>query len=514
MSAPLPPDELARLEALARYQILDTMPEEAFDRITRLAARVLDVPVAIVNFVAEDRQWGKACYGLQDSEAPREDSFCAWAILSEDVTVVPNAKADERFAHNPMVLGAPHVHLYAGAPLVTPDGFSVGTLCVTDDRPHAFGAREQEILRELAALVVDEMELRLGRLELEREARANQHMMHTLRKTTAYAETLIAVNTLLELDLEPREMTRRVVELVSRVSDVDWGALMLVNGDHADVVTAWHAPAVGDAFLQAVNGGARRGQGVIWQALERGEALYADDYPTQIGARTDLIESGVRSAAWVPLGQFGSANFVFCGARLHRAKGWSAQDRSLFGAAARSVSVALERGERERELQAAALTDSLTGLGNRRAFDLHLERALREAETFSIAVLDFDGMKRLNHEEGHERGDELLRAFATVLITAAIAGDRVYRVGSDEFAVLVTHRERAITPETARAEVLERVERVLEVVRGRGFPGVSASIGVASAPAEGRAASVLLRLADERLYRQKHERLGAGDAYT
>ncbi|AFZ68154.1 sensor domain-containing diguanylate cyclase [Deinococcus peraridilitoris] len=505
MPPSLPHDEYQRIQALARYQVLDTLPEEAFDRITRLAARVLDVPVAIVNFIDGHRQWGKACYGLGSSEVPREDSFCAWAILSDEVMVVPDARNDGRFADNPMVTGRPHVHLYAGAPLITPDGYPLGTLCVTDDHPRPFGERERSILQDLAAMVIDELELRLKRLELEREAQASALLIQSLRKNTSYAETLLAVSTLLELDLEPREMTQRVVELVSHVTEATWGGLVLVTENQAQVVTAWSRSALSENFGRIVSQGVPRGQGLIWQALERGEALYIERYAEQTGALPALIEVGVQSAAFVPLGEVGGATFVFCGVRLTGAQGWSTQDRALIEAAARSVSVTLQRSRHLSELQTAALTDSFTGLGNRRAFEMHVETALQGYPAISLAVLDIDDMRGLNAREGHARGDLLLRSFSNVLVTAVDHADRVYRLGGDEFAIVVRPPPSPGVQDMEQ-DIVQRLERISEIMGRTGFEGFSVSVGVASAPAEGRSLSALLRVADERMYRQKRER--------
>ena len=135
-SAPLPANEYARLLDLARYEILDTPEEEAYDRITRLAARLLNTPVAFINFVDQHRQWSKAASGPGDTTAPRHDSVCAWTILEAGPMVIENAHTDPRFAHNPMVTGSPYIHMYAGAPLTTPAGHRIGTLCVTDHQPH------------------------------------------------------------------------------------------------------------------------------------------------------------------------------------------------------------------------------------------------------------------------------------------------------------------------------------------------------------------------------------------
>lgn len=158
---PKPLDEEHRLEALYNYQVLDTPPEEAFDRITRIAADRFAVPIALVSLIDRDRQWFKSCVGLTATETPRDAAFCAYAIMRDDVLCIPNALADERFATNPLVIEAPHIRFYAGAPLVTADGFRLGTLCLIDTKPRSpLSASEQSILKDLAALTVDALELR------------------------------------------------------------------------------------------------------------------------------------------------------------------------------------------------------------------------------------------------------------------------------------------------------------------------------------------------------------------
>ena len=142
-AAPIPQDEAARLLDLARYHVLDTEQEEPFERITRLAARILRTPVAMINLIDRYRQWGKSRIGVTAAEAKREHSFCAWAIGSETPFVVENAAADPRFRDNPMVTGEPHIHMYAGASLITPAGHRIGTLCVTNSRPHPLTSDDQ-----------------------------------------------------------------------------------------------------------------------------------------------------------------------------------------------------------------------------------------------------------------------------------------------------------------------------------------------------------------------------------
>ncbi len=160
--APIPADEEQRLAALEELEILDTPAEERFDRLTRLARKLFDVPIALVSLVDSDRQWFKSKQGLDACETPRSVSFCGHAILSHDVLHVPDALEDLRFADSPLVTGEPHIRFYAGAPLVI-DGQRVGTLCLNDRRPRELGEDELRSLRDLADCVQDE----LGRAGLE-----------------------------------------------------------------------------------------------------------------------------------------------------------------------------------------------------------------------------------------------------------------------------------------------------------------------------------------------------------
>lgn len=154
---PKHPEEPRRIAALHALNILDTKPEERFDRITRLAQRLFGTQMATVSLIDAERQWFKSAQGLDEPENSRETSFCAHAILTPETTIVPDATQDERFADNPLVLEDPSIRFYAGHPVSAPGGEPLGTLCVIDDKPWEEADFDAEALRELAAMVEAEI---------------------------------------------------------------------------------------------------------------------------------------------------------------------------------------------------------------------------------------------------------------------------------------------------------------------------------------------------------------------
>jgi signal transduction histidine kinase len=185
MKAPLPTNEQQRLAKLLSYDILDTDAEHGYDDLTELAAYICGTPISLVSLVDQERQWFKSKVGIDATETHRDHAFCAHAILQDDVFEVPNATQDHRFADNPLVQHEPDIRFYAGAPLISSDGYAVGTLCVIDREPRQLSQAQRDALQVLGRQVVNQLELRLKVKELRAEVRERTEVEQQLRATQA-----------------------------------------------------------------------------------------------------------------------------------------------------------------------------------------------------------------------------------------------------------------------------------------------------------------------------------------
>jgi len=183
--------EEERLAALQSYEILDTPAEEVFDELARLAASIGGTPTALINLIDGSRQWLKAKVGLAANEMPRDNAFCDYAIRGNEVFVVGDATRDERFADNPLVTHEPHMRFYAGAPLISPDGYALGTLCVIDSVPREFTREQSEALRALAAHLMAQLDLRRRLKQFTRGNGARQSFIAQLRQAIEKGEFVL-----------------------------------------------------------------------------------------------------------------------------------------------------------------------------------------------------------------------------------------------------------------------------------------------------------------------------------
>lgn len=258
MKAGLPANEAERLAALRRYDILDSGAEQAYDDLTRLAAHIAGTPIALISLIDRDRQWFKSKVGLEATETPRDAAFCAHAILRPgDTLVVPDATRDRRFADNPLVTGAPAIRFYAGAPLVTPEGQALGTLCVIDSQPRQLSEEGLAALEVLSRQVVAQFELRRTARELH-EQLANREVY--LAQLEDYQKQLSEENRELQraslIDALTRIGNRAALDLrldeeIARAQRHGTAlSLLLADADHFKQYNdTWGHPA-GDVVLQ------------------------------------------------------------------------------------------------------------------------------------------------------------------------------------------------------------------------------------------------------------------------
>ncbi|MEF2278505.1 HD domain-containing phosphohydrolase [Deinococcus sp. YIM 134068] len=345
-----------------------------------------------------------------------------------------------------------------------------------------------------------------GLTSLDEQARQLQEALH-------YAEAVIEVTRFAASDLGQDDLCREVLRVVASTSPLDWGGLTLIEGDVARIRPLWPLPVAGTG--EEPETVIPRGPGAVWEAMGRTEPLFVEGRGLEGGGHLDALPNalrrGARAVAWLPLLVEPSRAVVLTVVRRAPAEGWTAHDRRLLEAAARSVRATLERHAHVRALEEAAYQDMLTGLGNRRAFEQALEDALARGERVGVMLLDVDGLKAVNDGFGHERGDELLRAFARALRWSVRREDELYRLGGDEF-ILVFRALAGDGPGEAPLHV--RLATAVEGVRAEGFPNVNVSAGFAHSPADGHTVSQLTRVADERMYRVKRARARDGAAHT
>ncbi|HEY0331655.1 MAG TPA: EAL domain-containing protein [Rhodopseudomonas sp.] len=424
---------------------MDTPPEEEFDRLAGLASRLFQVPIVLISLLEADRQFFKAHVGLDVCETSRDVSFCAHAILQDDVLVVLDATRDPRFRFNPLVLGPPFIRFYAGQPLTTPSGKKLGTVCLIDSEPRDdFNAADRRNLADLTFLVMDRMELR--RLD--------------------YARTI--------------SQTR-----FERIAATSPDAIICANAESE--ITFWNRSA---ETLFGYSSKEICGQSTeiivpsSWRPVYEAErARLARGEPMELADKTVALSGLRRNGSEFP------AEFSL--------STWEEGNTTSVGAIVRDIT---ERRRNEDRLFRLASLDALTELPNRAAWRARLAETLAAERPASVLLLDLDGFKEVNDTLGHSAGDAVLKSVAQRLSSNCETAIMVGRLGGDEFVALFAGND-AIEIGRAAEDLVAIIREPYEFVGQRIEVGVS--IGVARAPMHGSTPEDLLGAADLALYKAK-----------
>jgi diguanylate cyclase (GGDEF)-like protein/PAS domain S-box-containing protein len=475
---PTSSDEAGRLDALCRYNVLDTESEAGFDDLTRLAAQVCDTPIALITLLDARRQWFKSKIGVEISETPREFAFCRHALASRDVLVIHDMRDDPRFAENPFVAAEPHLCFYAGAPLVTPCGYVIGTICVLDLRPRKLSDNQISALQTLSRQVMALMETRCRLKELEQARIERTEDAAVLRRSEERFRGAF----------EDATIGMCLTDLEGRYLQVNHALCGLVGYTEEEML------------------------GMHYQTI-----THPEDIDSGLEHFKQLLEGRTRSCAFEKRYLHRNARIIWtqtCISLVRDAEGLPAyaivqiQDITQRRALEEEREMLLTQTE---DLLAAALhyadRDPLTGLMNHRAFhkrfDEECEYAVQSGSPITIVMMDIDNFKYFNDAYGNLAGDDVLRRVAAILTQSVDVTHTVARFGGDEFILLL--------PNMGQEAAGGLVKQISDYLLNTGYwledsetsIPLALSVGIAAWPETSLTRLGALELADERLRRQK-----------
>ncbi len=441
-----PPDEAARLQALHATRILSEAPKDLLSELALLARLVAGAERGFVDIVKETTTLVMAHSCGFDGELAREESFCATTILTPDrVMIVEDATQDPRFKHLAIVVGPPYIRFYAGAPLLSPEGFPIGALCVTDSQPRQLTADQIQGLFTLSKALT-------SRLELKR----------TVSGLKAEQQKFMAF-----MDNGPA---------ASFIKDAE-GRYVFVNQRFLEAFQVTETEIIGKRDVD------------LWPA-EIAEPLVAHDrYVLSQNERTELTEAGPVDAAGKPT-WWRSYKFVLPG------------EPKLLGGVALDITSLHSIQEKLKRL---AETDILTGLPNRMALDDSLKKALdrrrKKGHIMALMFMDVDHFKQVNDNFGHAVGDQLLIGFAARVRGAIRQSDALFRLAGDEFVVVLENLNAPAEAETVAKKINEALVKPLLI---NDHPHqMSTSIGIAIVNKEAKDPAGWMSVADDALYKAK-----------
>ncbi|WP_044842597.1 EAL domain-containing protein [Thalassomonas viridans] len=515
-------DEAQRLLALQALNILDTPPEERFDRITRIAMQVFNVPFAMVSLVDAKRLWFKSSPGFYLTETARSQSLCAYTILSDEVLMVEDTLLDPRSADKPWVTGEPRLRFYAGIAIKDNRGFNIGTLSILDHKPRKLTPEQINILTELAKVAESEVNAAdLSQVTAQLiQSRKQLHQAVTRLRQNEQLNRLR--NQVLELIARSEPLTEILTAIVTGVELEYPGMLcsILLTDDSSSKLTLGAAPSLPDFYNAAIEGIAiGPGIGSCGTCAHTGKRVVVEDiasHPywapyTELAARAQLgscWSEPIVDAGGEVLGTF---------AIYHKEKSApTSRDFYLIEQSAALASISIERARANKLIWRQANFDSLTGLTNRNLMRELLKTALKNARRnrhrLAVICLDLDHFKAVNDSLGHDIGDKLLIACGERIQGCIRESDTLARLGGDEFLILLPNIAHEAAIEQLAGKILSSLSQPFRLQQELVY--VSASLGIALFPDDAADLEQLLKNADQAMYSAKSGGRGCFHYFT
>lgn len=353
-------NEAARLQELYRYQVLDTPPEPGLDELTMFAAEICQTPIALVSLVDADRQWFKSKVGISITETPRYISFCTHALQQPNLLVVPDTLLDERFSQNPAVTGDPKIRFYAGAPLITPAGFVLGTLCVVDYQPRHLSQQQFKQLQILSRQVMAQLELRRSTVETGQiQINFQQLQQQFVEKEKLSQQELILFNLANQIrnSLDLDTILQTVVDEIHQLLQIDYCHFLwcLPEGSNFNLTITHEAK---QPHLPGLNNNFCGYKSEITETIRDLQILKIDDVylmNSPIDTQELLIRQGIRSELLLPLKTYsGQLGAIVCshGNGVHH---WTDGEVQILRAVTDQLAIAIDQAELFAETRATAL---------------------------------------------------------------------------------------------------------------------------------------------------------------
>lgn len=502
--------EVSRLRALEHLALLDTLPEERFDRVIRLAMALMNMPYAYISLVSDDRTWAKATFDRLPYESSREQSICQFTIENKTPTVINDTLVDERVNQLEYVINAPNIRSYIGVPL-NYNGEIVGALCALDTCTHQIAQEKINLLKDLAAIVENEFETQRLKIKSHGLQQQGDEWKDLSTKLQSKEQLNVLRAHTLELVAQGTPIQSTLHEMIAGV-EREFPQMMcsiLLLDKSGKRVEKCYAPSLPDFYNQAIVGltiGA--GVGSCGTAASTAKRVIVSDimiHPYWKGF-TELASKANLGSCWSEpiISSEGAVLGTF--AIYHQYIREPQQiEISLIEQSAHLASIALDRHFANKLIWKQANYDALTGLPNRELSSVHINVAInnskRNKQKFALMFLDLDRFKEVNDTLGHDAGDLLLIEAAARIQSCVRANDSVARLGGDEFVVVLNNIHDQLGVEKVARNIMQQLTKPF--LLNTDVAHVSASIGITIYPDDGNELDVLMKNADQAMYRAK-----------